>query len=166
MVTAATGITGAGAGTIVIGSSPVYAIVVPSNVMVPEVALLAVDETEEWPPLMTSVSKPPAPPSILPLSAPPPETTKVSLLPALPVRLSNPLNASAPTDPAFGPVSVHDVSGVGPASVLPVPLAEIDETFENVAPAVPALLTLPPVALDRKSTRLNSSHSSISYAVF
>ncbi len=59
---------------------------------VPELASLAVDETEEWLPLMTRVSKPAAPPSIIPLSAPPVDTTKVSLLLAAPVRFWNPLN--------------------------------------------------------------------------
>lgn len=59
---------------------------------VPELALFAVDETELWDPLMTSVSKPPAPPSIVPLSPPPVETTNVSLLFAAPVRFWNPLN--------------------------------------------------------------------------
>src|SRR4029077_9856844 len=66
MVTAATGVVGAGLGTIVIGSSPVYTIAAPSNVMVPELALLAVADTEEWLPVMTSVSNPPGPPSITP----------------------------------------------------------------------------------------------------
>src|SRR5882762_2328370 len=147
IVTAATGIVGAGAGTIVMGSSPVYTIVFASNVRVPELALLAVDDTEEWLPLMTRVSNPPVPPSIRPESAPPAATTNVSLLPALPVRLSKPLNARAPTVPALGPVNVHVVSAVGPLSVFPVPLAAIAETFENVTPPVPARLTVPPAPL-------------------
>src|SRR5207249_7370448 len=122
---------------------PVYAIAVPSNVIVPEAASLAVDETEEWLPLMTSLSKPPAPPSILPLNEPPAATTNVSLLFALPVRLSNPLNETDPTVPELGPAIVHEVSALGPVSVFPVPPAETAETFENVTPAVPAPLTLP-----------------------
>src|SRR6266550_1027678 len=92
---------------------------------------------------MTSLSKPPAPPSILPLNEPPAATANVSLLFALPVRLSNPLNETDPTTPEFGPVSDHDVSALGPLSVLPVPLAETAETFANVTPAVPAPLALP-----------------------
>src|SRR6266576_6773996 len=123
IVIAATGIAGAGAGTIAIGSRPAYAIAVPSKVIVPEAASLAVDETEEWLPLMTSLSKPPAPPSILPLNEPPAATANVSLLFALPVRLSNPLNETDPAGPEFGPAIVHDVSALGPVSVLPVPLA-------------------------------------------
>src|SRR2546430_5985756 len=96
---------------------------------------------------MTSVSNPPAPPSIRPESVPLAATTNVSLLPALPVRLSKPLNAMAPTVPALGPVNVHVVSAVGPVSVFPVPLAEIADTFENVTPPVPAALTAPPAPL-------------------
>jgi len=58
--------------------------------MLPEPASFAVDETDVCEPVTTSVSKPPAPPSIVPLSAPPVETTNVSLLFAAPVRFANP----------------------------------------------------------------------------
>jgi len=127
--------------------------------MVPEVALFAVDDTEEWLPLITRVSKPPRPPSIAPLSAPPLATTNVSLLPALPTMSSNPLKDNAPTEPAFSPVNVHVVSAVGPSSVFPVPLARIAATFENVTPAVPAPLTVPPAPFSATAAPDASSRS-------
>src|SRR5256886_9991986 len=42
----------------------------------------------------------------------------------------------------------------------------ITESAQRVGSALLVLAALPVVSLDRKSTRLNSSHSQISYAVF
>src|SRR5205085_10297002 len=52
----------------------------------------------------------------------------------------------------FWPVMFHLLNSIGFAHVLPISLA----LFSKIAPK----------AIDRKSTRLNSSHSQISYAVF
>src|SRR5438034_6250377 len=56
--------------------------------------------------------------------------------------------------------SVNAISGVLIVTLPPSPLAV---AFEDTA--APAILT-GPAAVDRKSTRLNSSHTVISYAVF
>src|SRR5437867_7531341 len=60
--------------------------------------------------------------------------------------------------PELPPLSLHDALPILPATTAVVPLTLI---------ALPTTLGSPPKArLDRKSTRLNSSHRTISYAVF
>src|SRR5260221_10402208 len=44
--------------------------------------------------------------------------------------------------------------------------AEVDQIFNLACPASPVHYQFDPVQTDRKSTRLNSSHTVISYAVF
>src|SRR2546430_8981994 len=56
--------------------------------------------------------------------------------------------------------------GIALGRVLWHAAANITPLAYNPPWAALALLLIAPVALDRKSTRLNSSHSQISYAVF
>lgn len=92
---------------------------------------------------MTMLSKPPAPPSIVPGTLPPAAMTKVSLLFAAPVRFVKPLNPSPPTDPPPLAFTFHVVSADGPTIVWAPPLAITLATLENEMVTGP--LTLPEV---------------------
>src|SRR3712207_8657453 len=71
-------------------------------------------------------------------------------------------------------LSLHDAlpicQRVEPLGVLRPSLVALDQPPEPGEPAVRPLHDVPrppqPAAVDRKSTRLNSSHANISYAVF
>ena len=98
-----------------IGSRPAYWIVLPSTVIEPECAPLGFDTTLV--PETARESKPPAPPSTVPLIEPVDWTTKLSLLSAAPVRFSTEVKATPATLPAFGPVTSQTTSLIGPTSV-------------------------------------------------
>src|SRR5689334_24679835 len=77
-------------------------------------------------------------------------------------------------------LSLHDALPILPATsimtgtalaptLMSLPVAVIDEPLVTDASTMLRMKLIenaPPMATDRKSTRLNSSHSSISYAVF
>src|SRR5690348_18176258 len=66
-------------------------------------------------------------------------------------------------------LSLHDALPISVAPVVVVPLARIPLAAIDHLAALPLILdtaVAPLMGLDRKSTRLNSSHPSISYAVF
>src|SRR5437762_9899882 len=88
---------------------------------------------------------------------PPPTTYTLSLHDALPI--FNPLSDRAKRLPEIDhPVELVLVPDLPPPGVVPVLLP---------TPRVsPGCLKMPPWIGDRKSTRLNSSHRCISYAVF
>src|SRR2546427_8256918 len=51
-------------------------------------------------------------------------------------------------------------------ALRPFTAADADEAFACITPTLTRYLSFEPASTDRKSTRLNSSHSQISYAVF
>src|SRR5205085_12036144 len=85
-----------------------------------------------------------------------------------------------PPPPAFSPLSLHDALPIfrckgadicssisSPAVPCPATIAGSAKLGTTVAPVSdPAIVAGQGTAGDRKSTRLNSSHSQISYAVF
>src|SRR2546430_9094310 len=58
-------------------------------------------------------------------------------------------------------VGVETQPGIALGGILDQPVNHVAPEFAEIA-----VVSLTPQALDRKSTRLNSSHSQISYAVF
>src|SRR5207249_11553938 len=82
---------------------------------------------------------------------------------------------SNPPPPEFHTLPLHDALPICPALVTVAPAVSspsVTPTPSSTALTVPAQLAAPlapqptAAAVDRKSTRLNSSHVSISYAVF
>src|SRR5947208_16837963 len=103
-------------------------------------------------------------PAPCPAAPPPPPWVTVSALPVLPTAV----DCVEPWPVPDAPVAVVD--WVDPSPVPAAPLACVDcvEPWPVPAPAVSVVdCSEPtPVPADRKSTRLNSSHQIISYAVF
>src|SRR5262245_47629060 len=94
-----------------IGSSPAYRIVRPSRVTKPSCGPVGDDTIV--PPLTDSVSKPSEPPSTLAIVAPG-RTSKMSLLPVEPLRVSAPAKVTPATSPLPSPRTGHVVSAAGP----------------------------------------------------
>src|SRR5438045_1847129 len=111
----------------------------PSSAIVPELLSFGVERKVRDEPCRTSVSNPPAPPSMEPVSAAPCSNTNVSLLSGAPIRFAKPLNCTPPTSPAPAPVTFHVVSAPGPCSdAAPPPAMRV--AFVNVSgPAEPPL---------------------------
>ena len=85
-----------------IGSSPAYVISRPSVSIDPDQRSVGLDRNVSTFPLMTSVSKPAAPPSTTPASAPPPSKTNVSSLSAAPFKFSTPAKRGTAYRPGTG----------------------------------------------------------------
>src|SRR5699024_11483510 len=99
-----------------------------------------------------------------PHGTPPPDTYSLSLHDALPIcpsRAILSMNNPCPPSPSVSPV---DATAIQPTTTSGGPEAGLDS-----APASCAIRSASEIrvsTIDRKSTRLNSSHVSISYAVF
>src|SRR5437762_6961072 len=98
-------------------------------------------------------------------AAPPAGPLLVAQLPGVPPPVAQPRPASLPAERSLGaappaaPLLVAQLPGVPPPVAQPRPASPPAERSLGAAPPAGPLL-------DRKSTRLNSSHRCISYAVF
>ena len=98
---------------------------VSTSVLVRDRAISAAPLIDTGPTTRSTVT---VPPSMIPLIEPAASKTKVSSLPSAPVRFSTSLNRKDPISPAFGPVTRHSVSPVGPRILsLPAPPSKITE---------------------------------------
>src|SRR5205085_10774460 len=101
----------------------------------------------------------------------------------LPGRHSSPCFDPATSPPEICPLSLHDALPISPAFTIGIYLSSADlgprvgvatitglaatrSVTVRVSATIPPNAEAGPNALDRKSTRLNSSHSQSSYAVF
>src|SRR6266487_3898917 len=134
----------------------------PPRAIVPDCGPVMVDVTGPSAAIST-VSKPPAPPSTVPLSDPPGAKTNVSLLSAAPVRFSKPAKETLPTEPPPAPVTCHMLSAGGPSSVsIPPPPSKL--TGSEIAPIVKESLPAPLVTerlLTSASGRLLETPSTV-----
>ena len=127
----------------VIGSRPAYVNATPSISSVPEWTSVGFDTMLRRWPSTTSESNPPAPPSAVPVTAPPGLSTNVSLLSAAPTRFSKPTNATPPIVPVPVAVIAQVESAAGPCSESAEPPATSFVVCVNVTVPTPPPVTVP-----------------------
>src|SRR5207245_11163891 len=94
----------------------------------------------------------------------PPPLSPLSLHDALPISNTTPSAVVAPLGSAQ--TASGSLEQFLPASVTPIPRLAVKTIAGGVARGICLRELMVAVWVDRKSTRLNSSHGSISYAVF